>query len=147
MIPSVVREVGKTLAGGAHAWVLLALLAPGCVVTTESPPPPPPPLGDALVDWTVAESKDPQSCGAFGAATLHVVLYDAGGAYAGSYFQDCAAMATTIAGLAPDTYTGHAELLDAAGNARSTSIALVPFDIVADSTSLVALDFPASSFR
>jgi hypothetical protein len=63
MIPSHAREVGKAMAGAAPVWVLLlALLAPGCTVTTESPPPPPPPLGDALMDWTVAESKDPQYC-------------------------------------------------------------------------------------
>jgi hypothetical protein len=147
MIPSQAREAGKARVGAGHARVLLALLAAGCTITTETAPPPPPPLGDALVDWTVAESKDPRNCDAFGAATLHVALYDTAGALAGSYVQDCAVMATTIAGLAPDTYTGHAELLDAAGNARTTSIALVPFDIFADATSQVALDFPASSFR
>jgi hypothetical protein len=56
-------------------------------------------------------------------------------------------MATTIGGLVPDSYTGHAELLDEAGNARTTSISLIPFDIFADSTSQVALDFPASWFH
>jgi hypothetical protein len=147
MTPSLAGVVGKAAARGAPAWVLLALLAPGCMVTTESAPPPPPPTGDAVVDWTVAESKDPQNCNAFGAATLHVALYDTTGAFAGSYYQDCTAMATTIAGLAPDSYTGHAELLDAAGNARTTSISLIPFDILAYATSQVALDFPASSFR
>jgi hypothetical protein len=135
------------MAGAVPAWVLLALLAPGCTVTTETAPPPPPPTGDAVVDWTVAESKDPQNCSAYGAATLHVSLYDTAGSFIGSYLQDCTAMATTIAGLDPDSYTGHAELLDAAGNARTTSIALLPFDIVADATSQVALDFPASSFH
>jgi hypothetical protein len=129
--------------------VVLAWLAPGCTVTTTSapPPPPPPPTGDAVVDWTVAESKDPQNCSDYGAATLHVALYDTAGAYVGSYYQDCSAMVTTIAGLDPDGYTGHAELLDAAGNARTTSISLLFFDVLADATSQVALDFPASSFR
>jgi hypothetical protein len=127
--------------------VIVSLVESGCTVTAETAPPPPPPTGDAVVDWTVAESKDPQSCSAFGAVTLHVALYDTSGAFAGSYYQDCTAMATTIAGLDPASYTGHAELLDAAGNARTTSISLIPFDVVADATSLVALDFPASSFQ
>jgi hypothetical protein len=56
-------------------------------------------------------------------------------------------MVTTIGGLAPGSYTGHAELLDAAGTPRTTSISLVPFEIVADVSSPVALDFPASSFH
>jgi hypothetical protein len=129
------------------AWVLLTLLAAGCTVTAQAAPLPPPPSGDAVVDWTIAESKDPQSCAAFDAATLNVALYDWAGAFAGAYVQDCTAMATTIAGLAPDTYTGHAELLDPAGNVRTTSIALAPFDVFAGATTNVALDFPADSFH
>jgi hypothetical protein len=135
------------MAATAPLCVLLPLFLAGCTVTAATAPPPPPPTGDVVVDWTVAESGDPQSCGAFGAATLHVALYDTAGAYVGSFVQDCAAMATTIAGLVADTYTGHAELLDAAGNARTTSISLAPFDVVADATTPVALDFPASSFH
>jgi hypothetical protein len=56
-------------------------------------------------------------------------------------------MVTTIGGLAPGSYTGHAELLDAAGSPRTTSISLVPFEIVGDVSSQMALDFPASSFH
>jgi hypothetical protein len=147
MIPPHASAQGRAMARAVPAWVLLLLLAPGCTVTATTAPPPPPPTGDVVVDWTVAESKDPQNCSAFGAATLHVALYDAGGAFVGSYYQDCAAMFTTIAGLDPVSYTGHAELLDAAGSPRTTSISLAPFDVVADATSQVALDFPASSFR
>ena len=62
------------------------------------------------------------------------------------YVQDCVAFATTISGLVPDTYTGTVELLDASGNARTTSVNLVPFGVVSGRTLTVAVDFPANSF-
>jgi hypothetical protein len=98
------------------------------------------------VDWTIDGTKDPNRCDASGAATLQVSLFAASGAGAGTFVQDCAAFATTIDGLAPDNYSGIARLLDSAGNARTTAVNLVPFDVIGNATVTVALDFPSSSF-
>lgn len=141
--PAVVPALRRTFA-------LLATvgLATACTASVGgAPPPPPPPLqGDAVMDWTIDEGKDPNLCNQSGAATFHVVLYDSTGAFAGEYVQDCSAFATTISGLDADTYTGRANLLDANGTARTTTINLTPFDVVGDDTVTVSLDFPASSF-
>jgi len=125
------------------AFVALVGLA-GC---TTSPPPPPPPLaGSVVMDWTISESKDPGQCQVGGATTFHVSLYDSAGGFAGEWVQDCSALATTIDGLAPDTYTGQADLLDANGQPRTTQVNLQPFDVVGDATVTVPIDFPSNSF-
>jgi hypothetical protein len=98
------------------------------------------------MDWTIDGNKDPAQCRATAAATFHVALYDSGGEFAGEYVRDCADFATTIAGLAPDTYTGRADLLDSAGKARTTAVNLAAFDVNARASVTVALDFPSNSF-
>lgn len=123
----------------------LAGIASACVVYTGAPPPPPPP-GSAIMDWTVSGTKDPRACAESRAATFRVVLYGSSGAFAGEWAQDCGAFSTTIGGLAPDTYTGSADLLDASDRPRTTSVSLAPFGVAPATATTVYLDFPPSSF-
>jgi hypothetical protein len=128
--------------------IAAAGLSSACVATVSSNPPPPVVVqtGSAVMDWTIDGNKDPAACNATSAATFHVSLYGSNGAFAGEYVQDCSAFATTIDGLAPDTYSGKAELLDSASRPRTTSVNLQPFDVIEGSSSTVALDFPSNSF-
>jgi hypothetical protein len=98
------------------------------------------------MDWTIDGSKDPARCRATGAATFHVALYGSGGGFAGEYVQDCTAFATTIGGLAADTYTGRADLQDSSGAARTTTVNLAAFDVIGGTSVTVGLDFPSDSF-
>ncbi len=118
----------------------------GCAVNSTPPILLSPVTGQAIVDWTIREAKDPFDCQTSGATTLQVSLEDFSGASPMVYEQDCAAFATTISGLVPDTYTGTVELLDASGNALTTSVRLLPFSVSSGTTTTVAVDFPASSF-
>lgn len=122
----------------------LAGQALGCTATVSASPPPP--LGSAVMHWSVEETSDPGACDAHGATTFHVSLYNGTGGFAGEWVQDCAAFATTVYGLDPDDYTGHAELTDSGGQARTTSVSLKPFTVVGDSSTTVTIDFPADSF-
>jgi len=138
--PAVVPALGRTL-----AWLATVGLAAACGAY-DGGPPPPPPQGNAIMAWTIDEATDPNLCNQSGAATFHVVLYDSTGAFAGEYVQDCSAFATTLFGLYPDTYTGQANLLDANGSPRTTSVDLAPFDVVDGVTVTVSMDFPSNSF-
>jgi hypothetical protein len=124
-------------------------LATAAVACTASVSPAPATVvvgsGTAIMDWTIQEAKDPAACQATGAATFHVALTGSGG-FAGEFVQDCTAFATTISGLASDTYDGRAELLDSGGRARTTSVALTAFTVVGGASATVAVDFPANSF-
>jgi hypothetical protein len=102
--------------------------------------------GAVVMDWTIDGTKDPAQCRTTGADAFHVSLYGSGGVFAGEYVEDCAAFATTIDGLAADQYTGTAELLDSSGNARTTSVSIEPFDVVAGRSVVVGLEFPSDSF-
>jgi hypothetical protein len=122
----------------------LALLALSGACGSSNPPAPLP--GRVLLDWTIDGTKDPARCAASGAATLQVSLVATSGAVAGNFVQDCAAFATTIDNVVPDNYTGSARLLDPAGNPRTTSVSLAPFDVIGNDTVTIAIDFPANSF-
>ncbi len=98
------------------------------------------------MDWTISGTKDPAQCQATAAATFHVALYNSGGGFSGEFVQDCSAFATSIGGLFPDTYTGRADLLDQAGQPRTTTVDLAPFDVIGNASVTVAVDFPANSF-
>jgi hypothetical protein len=97
------------------------------------------------LDWTIQGTKDPAQCTAFGATTFNVALYNGAGGQ-GQWTQDCAAFATTISGLAADTYTGNANLLDATDAPRTTTVSLAPFAVIGGTTVTVAVDFPGRSF-
>jgi hypothetical protein len=124
---------------------LLALVS-ACTASVGPPPPVPPPVGTAIADWTIDGTKDPARCQASGAATFHITLFSASDRSVGDWVQDCTAFATTIGGLFPDTYTGKAELLDADGRPRTTSVNLAPFGVIGDASVVVNVDFPADSF-
>lgn len=123
-----------------------ALLASACTVQTTPPILVSQAPGAVVVDWTIRGSKDVGDCQVSGATTIHVALADSSGRLPMEYLQDCAAFATTIGGLVPDLYTGTVELLDASGNARTTSVNLAPFNVVANTTTTLGVDFPANSF-
>jgi hypothetical protein len=122
----------------------LALQALGCSSATYASPPPP--TGSAVMQWSVAETTNPDACQAHGATTFHVTLYDGVGAFAGEWVQDCSAFATTVEGIDPDDYTGHAELTDSAGNSKTTSVSIRQFTVVGNLSTTVTIDFPADSF-
>lgn len=136
-----------------RTWPLLATAATaaalagqalGCSASVSAPPPPP--AGAAVMQWSVEESTDPNACVTRGASTFHVSLYNGVGGFAGEWVQDCTTFATTIYGLDPDDYTGHAELTDSGGQPRTTSVSLKPFTVVGESSTTVTIDFPADSF-
>lgn len=132
------------LLGTVATSALVCAQALGCTASVSAPPPPP--QGSAIMRWSVDETTDPNACDAHGASTFHVSLYNGVGGFAGEWVQDCTTFATTIYGLDPDDYTGHAELTDSAGRARTTSVNLQPFTVVGDSSTTVSIDFPADSF-
>jgi hypothetical protein len=134
---------------GAAALVTASLLAVslgGCAVNSTPPVLVTVATGTVIVDWTIRGAKAPGDCQASGATTIHVSLADYSGSPPMEYVQDCAAFATTISGLAPNSFTGTVELLDASGNPRTTSVNLVPFQVASGTVTTVAVDFPANSF-
>jgi hypothetical protein len=56
------------------------------------------------------------------------------------------AFATTISTLPPDDYRATARLIDSAGTPRATPTPIAPFTLIAGSSLLIDLDFPADSF-
>ena len=138
---------------GSPRWALLATAtvsaalagqALACSSTVYSSPPPP--VGSAVMEWSIEEATQPGDCDAHRATTFHVTLYDGVGSFAGEWVQDCSTFATTIDGLDPDDYTGHAELTDSADNARTTSVSIRQFTVVGNLSTTVTIDFPADSF-
>lgn len=103
------------------------------------------PAGTLVVDWTVAGTKLPSACGQFGARTLEISISTVRGLDAGTYAQACEAFATSIT-LAPDDYVANALLVDGAGNARTTVIAIEPFSIFGRGQLTIPIDFPVDSF-
>ena len=126
-----------------HCALLAATLLGGCGTAVGAPPQV---MGNAVMQWTVDERTAANSCDTHGATTFQVSLYNAAGGFAGQWVQDCSAYATTIYGLSPDDYNGHAELTDASGRAVSTSVSIQTFTVVGGSTAIVPIDFPADSF-
>jgi hypothetical protein len=136
------RKQGTTLAAIAACGALM-----GCTATVvPSTQPPAPVTGSAIMDWTVAGSRDPSECVATGAVTFNVTLTDSAGATAGQWVQDCQAFATTVDGLVADSYTGSANLLDSGGSPRTTAVPLAPFQVLGGTHVSVPMDFPANSF-
>ncbi len=143
---SAVGCLPRRWAAAALVLVTASLPGAGCAVNSTPTVLLAPVTGQAIVDWTIREAKDPLDCQTSGATTLQVSLEDFSGASPMTYEQDCAAFATTISRLIPDTYTGTVELLDASGNPLTTSVKLAPFNVTSGTTTTVAVDFPASSF-
>jgi hypothetical protein len=140
------QKLKAWIAARGPAALVSAVAVAGCTVNGAPPPPIVITSGAVIIDWTIRGAKDTNDCQDSGATTLHVALADSSGALPTEYVQSCTAFATTISNLVPDTYTGTVELLDASGNARTTSVNLAPFDVIGGRTVTVGVDFPANSF-
>lgn len=127
------------------ALVAVALNAAGCGSDDGPPPVVVAPSGTLVVDWTLAGAKIPADCSRFGATEIRISIVTEDGLDAGTYAQACETFATSIT-LAADRYTANALLVDAAGNARTTVLAIQPFSIFGDDQLSVPIDFPENSF-
>jgi hypothetical protein len=142
--------MARALRGLSVAAGLVALAAlPACTATVEPTPTavivPTETTGTVIIDWTIRSGTDPGDCALAGAAALqiHIVTIDV--VDAGTYEQDCGAFSTSIA-LAPGTYQASALLVDFAGGARTTSVAIQPFTVFGADVLTIPIDFPADSF-
>lgn len=125
---------------------MLPLCTAGCVVEHDhGPPVVVATSGTMILDWTIENAKIPAECSRFGAVTLQVSIRTRGGLDAGTYTQSCEAFATSIV-LPADDYDANALLLDAAGNARTTVVAIQPFSIFGNDQLTIPIDFPLDSF-
>ena len=121
-------------------------MACGAMVGCGPPPPAAPPQpGSVVLTWTVGKASTSDACQAVQAATVHVVLSDWEGQLAGEWTADCSHFAATVAGLAPDEYSGRAELLDASGSACAPGVALRDITVVGSSSETFAIDFPVAA--
>jgi len=124
----------------------LAALVSGCLVETNDPSPViVHDSGSLVVDWTIDDSKSPNTCDLSGATTLDVTVTASDGTAAGEYQQACTAFATTIS-LAPGSYRAEAILLDSADRERTTPVQIRPFEILGNDQLTIPIEFPASSF-
>ncbi len=138
----------------AAASILAALPLFGACIIDNTSSTPAAASGDLVVTWDINGSIDPSSCNAHVASTLNLRIYDSNDQQVGgAYQQTCSAFSTSLpVGLSPGTYSLEAELLDSAGNVRTTTVgappaALVSFYIYANQTTTVAVTFPDSSFK
>lgn len=101
-------------------------------------------LGTLVVDWTVANTKDPNECAINGAASIDIVVTSRSGTQ--SEFQSgCEDFATPIA-LPPDSYSATAVLLDTRGVVRTTAVRIPSFNIYGGDQFVAPIDFPLVSF-
>lgn len=103
------------------------------------------PAGTLIVDWSIRLTKDPADCAVSGAAAIQIHIVSLSGFDAGTFQQSCEAFSTSIV-LDPDDYTGTAQLIDGAGNPRTTAVSLQPFSIFGGDQLETPVDFPADSF-
>ena len=123
------------------------IVAGACATTVQAPPPPvSAPAGSVTMDWTIDGAKDPQLCGMSSATTFNVVLVDSTGTPAGQWVQGCAAFAATIEGLSPGAYTGTANLVAPNGAGLTTAVQIPRIDVLNGGSSVIAVEFPRSSF-
>lgn len=141
------RSLGAVLVPAALG--LVGLVLPACTATVTPTPTgvviPTESTGTLVVDWTLRAGTDPGECTISGAVSIriHVITNDI--VDAGTYEQACGAFATSIT-LAPGTYQASALLVDAGGQARTTSVPIQPFTIVGADVLHIPIDFPADSF-
>jgi hypothetical protein len=134
----------------------LALVLAGCSVETGPAPPPPavtieptlPPVtnGTLVVHWTIDGRVDPNACVQTVTTTIEISVFDPAGNEVGAFQQQCEAFSTSIT-LVAGSYNGSATLLDANGVSRTTTVFIDPFNLAANETFDLTVDFPASSFR
>jgi hypothetical protein len=113
--------------------------------TTIEPAPFVATTGRVTLTWTINGTTDPFQCQQSSATSLYLTIFDAGGANVGSFVAACESFATTV-DLYPGSYSGRAELRDAAGQPRTTSIDIIPFRVVSGTNLVIPVDFPSISF-
>jgi len=129
--------------GLAAAIAFTSVFASACSVSTAAPAP----AGGTLeLTWTIAGTTDPSACNQSVVDSLQVTITDVNGAFFGNYAARCADFAIAI-DLPPGRFGGYAKLVDPGGNPRTTTIDIVPFDIISDTKLDVPIDFPSSSFE
>jgi len=121
----------------------------GCVIGSSSDLPkdttPVAGNGTLIIDWTIDGSTDPNRCNQSSSETLEILIVPADGRQERSFSQACDLFAASI-DLAPGDYSASAVLVDAGGNARTTTLDIDPFRILGDDELSTPIDFPASSF-
>jgi hypothetical protein len=137
-----------------RAVVSLAFLgaATGCIITTDNTPAPVA-NGNLAITWDIQGGTAVASCTSHTAATFQFRVYSLNGAQVGpAYQQPCTTFSASIGGgLPPGSYTLQAEMLSAAGTARTTTVgappaAAVTFTISSNLTTTVPVTFPDTSF-
>ena len=104
-------------------------------------------VGSLTVNWTIESSSSASECTTFNAANMSIQLNDSSGNAIGTaHTTPCTAFTWTMANLAPGTYNVTSTLLDANGQAVSTSNGPNSVTITANNTTTEPMDFPASAF-
>lgn len=101
--------------------------------------------GSVTLRWSVDGSFDPAACDAFFVANARIDLYDVNGRPITTTFVDCRVFSAQL-DLAPGRYSARIEMTDSNNEARSTSVPIAPFTIVAGTNLNIDSDFPRDSF-
>jgi hypothetical protein len=96
--------------------------------------------------WTVDQSVDPNLCTLGQVVAVDIKISTTGGELVGEFRAPCSAFATTISALPPGDYVAEAVFVDAAGEPRTTVIAIHPFAVLEQSELVIDVDFPADAF-
>ena len=103
--------------------------------------------GMLQVDWTIASGPASAQCNTYGAVNIAINLLDSSGnLYGSTTSAACSAQTTSVSNLAPGNYTVNAKLVDANGQAVSSTASASAVTITAGAKKEQAFDFPASSF-
>lgn len=135
--------------GLALALPLLGASVTGCIIDTEPVPTSvivgTQPSSVLVVDWTIELRRDSRDCVTLGAASIQIFVLASSGVEVGTFEQACATFATSIS-LAAGTYSATAQLIDSAGQARTTAATIAPFTLFGNDELHTPVDFPATSF-
>jgi hypothetical protein len=96
--------------------------------------------------WTVDQSVDPNLCTLGQVVAMEIRVSTTAGELVGEFRAPCTAFVATISALSPGDYVADAVLVDAAGEPRTTVIAIHPFAVLERSELVIDVDFPAESF-
>jgi hypothetical protein len=146
----------KQLISSVCACLTIAASALGCSVSTNDPTPAPPAIvvepaptlpltGTLVLSWTIDGLRDRNECFKSVAAEIEISVYDVNGAPAGTFVQQCEIFTTSIQ-LGAGSYSATALLVDGAGQARTTTLAIAPFTLQGNDTLDIQVDFPGNSF-
>lgn len=127
----------------------LSVMAWGCslqggVDITGNPPPPTNPTGTLTQRWSIGGRFNAQSCAAYGADRMQLVVRDMAGNTVARAFQNCEDMRMTIT-LGVGSYSAEAFLVSTTGTPVSTTLQLRPFQIARGTDTYIDTDFPISS--